>query len=409
MTQQRSSSSPTDCADDGGASPSGLAGGWSLFKKRGGNLVDKLAGSVKEVARSPLLRQALEARQRGNLAASFHLLEEAFDPQSEDLEVATAFWDVAVEYEHSAEAVSAVRTLIRHYAHASEGELATQYWGELVGQLPDALAEPSSLIRIVPLLQEQWAGEEDEKERGRRRTVMVRALRAIVNPENTGMSPGLAVRTAELAREIDPDTALRAARLALLAKDLDQTKRKKLQHLVARLEPNSPAPEPGVEPARESEVAVLDPPQATSSCIARFPDVKAVSGRAIELSEHGVWIEVEGGRRTQVEYVKIEALAVGRIGDLSPTPVAVIDLVLNWNSDGGVPLRVVRLRADELDAPGLAPDETSVEGAFGAVLSRILSQSRPVPLPDPDAVLTGHPPSFATLAEYERAVLEVSR
>jgi hypothetical protein len=625
MTQDSSDQGPPGRDGDtrvDSAAAKGRAGGWSLFKKRGGDLVDKLAGTVKDATRNPLLKQALEARERGNLAASFYLLEEAFTEKAEkdgDLVIAGAFWDVAVEYERAEDAVHAVAVLIRHYAGSNECELAAQYWSELAPRVTDALAEPSSLIRIVPILQEQVDEEPDEDALVQRQQVLLLALKAIVNPANTGLSPGLAVRTAELARELDPDSALAAAHVALEADDLHQAKRERLQQLICELDPNAPAlpappppepipePEPEAEvgaveqdesghgparnhplradsrpamglsdaeaialraklpvsqpgsvalgkavestqavaptvdtaqavvdaveqsaermpadtaaaldaapeasigstlddapdlevdfnadsqpelevdpfaesnpdidvdlesPARraataepepeseptpeldaafaseagtdtepscepesdaeeedllvslepvsdgppsslpEPEVMVFDVPLEPRADAARFSDAKVIPGRATELDDGGVWLDVQGGRRTRIEYDKIQALAVARIAELGVAPVAILDLLLNWNDDSDAPLRLVRLRSDEIDVEGLGGGASNGDAALLYVAAEILSQCHPIPLPDPDAVLTGNMPAFDSLAGYELEVLEVSR
>ena len=60
---------------------SGRLGSWI---GRSGGLVASVADSVKEVSRGGLLRQALEARDRGNLGAAFHLAREEHDVRPDD-------------------------------------------------------------------------------------------------------------------------------------------------------------------------------------------------------------------------------------------------------------------------------------------------------------------------------------
>jgi hypothetical protein len=642
-SNQRPPARDGDAADSASAKSGG--GGWSLLKKRGGNLVDKLAGSVKEATRSPLVKQGVEARERGNLPASFHLLKEAFGERDDDIETAGVFWDVAVEYERSEEAVAAVGLLIHHYAAGGEEELAAQYWSEMAIRVDGALAEPSSLVRIIGVLQEQLAEEEDDEACEQRQRVLLMALKAIVHPDNSGLSPGLAVRTAELARDLDPDSALAAARIAHEADDLHQAKRERLQHLICELDPNAPPPpepepkpepepeeapqdqshparnhplraasppaqglsddevhalraklppsqpgsaaaaeeggdagedfaaapdtlpdaevsigsalegapelevdpnddsqpelevdpfaesnpdidvdleppasEPGtkrdetaehepleplaepeseleiamaaaaaavdaepeatlppepirvepelaldaealvdalvpeepevavepepvivaaepepapglvveedtddllvslepvsdepVQPLPDSEVMVFDVPLEVPTSTSRFSDAKVIPGRATELDAEGLWLDVADGRRTRIDFHKIEAIAVARISELGPDPVAVLDLLLNWNSGEQGPLRLVRLRADEIGAEGLGAGAVGGESAVIEVAAEILTRCHPVPLPDPDAVLTGNMPIFDSLATYEREVLQVER
>ncbi len=106
---------------EGGGSRGELkASRWGSLVSRGGGLVDRLTGSVKEgvkeAGRAGLFKQALAARERGNLAAAFYLLEEDYRDRPEDVDLASAFWDVAVEDQRAADATSAVSSLIRRYA-----------------------------------------------------------------------------------------------------------------------------------------------------------------------------------------------------------------------------------------------------------------------------------------------------
>ncbi len=255
---------PEDHAQD-----DGRGGGWSLFKKRGGDLAQKLAVSVKEVARSALLKQGLDARERGNLPAAFHLLREAHDELPDDREVATVFWDVALEYGRPEQAAGAVSMLIRTHAGAKDVELAAQYWLELVSAVPDAMVEAPALVRIVPLLEAQMQAEAGKPSQAERRVALMRALEAVVHPENRGMSPGLAVRTAELARPHHPDVALRAARLALESEELHEAKRIKLVALVGELDPTADAEGPGkprAEVRPESPEPILPASPGAAGC-----------------------------------------------------------------------------------------------------------------------------------------------
>ncbi len=241
---------------------------WGSLAQRGGVLVDRLAGSVKDVARNPLLKQALEAHARGNLPAAFWLLAEASEADDEDIDVCVAFWDVAVEYDHQSAAAPAVKRLIHHYASRGEFELASQYWFELVNFDPAACAQPAALIRMLPLLQEQAEREQDEKKAPMRNEALLRALRAVMDDANEGLTTGVAMRVAEIARELDPETALRAAHHCLGASSLHEVKRAKLIDLILELDPEAriepPPPDPG-PPRAETEIEAQRVPEQVES------------------------------------------------------------------------------------------------------------------------------------------------
>jgi hypothetical protein len=108
---------------------------------------------------------------------------------------------------------------------ASHGDIpsAATDWEALFAAAPESRADVGTLLRIAPEL-------------AQRDPVLARhALRHAVEPDTSGMTPGLAVRVAELARELDPPTALRAAEIALRAPDLHEKRRGQLHRLVVEL------------------------------------------------------------------------------------------------------------------------------------------------------------------------------
>lgn len=251
---------------------SGRLGSWI---GRSGGLVASVADSVKEVSRGGLLRQALEARDRGNLGAAFHLAREEHDVRPDDDDVASIFWDIAVAYGRPESAADGVGGLIRRRATAGALELAAQYWAELHEHLPDALLEPTTFARLIPQLAEQaevdrndaaaegpatpLSNDDDEESRvlreatqrmrAGRAAALAAALRGVVDERNSGLTAGLAFRVAELARDLDAETALRAARFAVSVEDLHEAKRQRLLDLIAGLDaaaPNVAPPAPDV-------------------------------------------------------------------------------------------------------------------------------------------------------------------
>src|SRR5262249_57028233 len=106
---------------------------------------------------------------------------------------------------------------------------------------PDVRAETTVLLRIVPELVVQA-----------RREAAIAALRCVVTGDGRSLSVGQAVRAAELAAELDPVSALTAARAALASSDLASEKRPRLEQLAAEFEPRvaaAPSPRPPATPA----------------------------------------------------------------------------------------------------------------------------------------------------------------
>lgn len=237
----------------GEAAGGGLGRRLSALVQSGEKWVDRLGVSIKEAGRSVLVKQAVDARERGNIAASFWLLKEEYEARPESPEVALLFWDVAVSYERPVDAVAAVAELIRRHAGSNDGALAAQYWSELVGLVPDALVDPGALVRIVPTLRDAMKAEEDDEVRELRRYLLVKAMRTAVDEANTGLGPGLAFRLSELAREIDPPAAVAAARVALASQELHAAKRERLVELVTTLGAEVPRSVSAVEEEPEEE------------------------------------------------------------------------------------------------------------------------------------------------------------
>jgi hypothetical protein len=444
---------------------------WSALRDRGGQLVGQLSASAGRRRRGSLFRQALEARERGNVEAAFSLLREEAAAHPGESDVTLAFWDAAVACGQPAEAGEAMLRLIRQQAASGEMELAVQCWLELSEQVPAAMADALTLARIAPVLQqrEAEAGKRPEGEESPLAGVAVRALRQAVDPANNGLTAGVALRLVDLARALDPPTALAAARRALESDELHQAKRDRLEATIAELE-GRPPPEPA-EAESEAGAAVAEAAPAESGAPAplaeeeagptagadRAPPVEAVrahplwteqsphrpglsdeeaaalaarlppSGpgsaatapaappplRGLEVreavpvafAEEGLSLEVGDGRKVRVEWPKIEALAIAEVEGAAAAPVTVIDLVLDWRAASSQPLRILRLRSDGFDARSLAVGDGDPSRALPDLLAAILAQSGAQPLPHAEAVNGVGIPIFESLAEYEREVL----
>jgi hypothetical protein len=241
---------------------------WSRILHRGTSLVDRLIHTVKDVAGTTVFRQALGAQERGNMPAAFWLIGEAFRDEPDSILICTAFWDIAFLFGDQKVAVPAAMKMIHLHARTGAIELACQHWIELIDFDPSARVDPGALTRMLPTLF-RHDQEEDEKEIARRSAALLQAVRAIVDDENHGLTPGVAVRVAEIARGIDPPSALKAARFALESPDLHEVKRNRLVDIVVALDPETDLVRPAPvfpEPAKES------PPPARESGSRATPD-----------------------------------------------------------------------------------------------------------------------------------------
>jgi len=384
-------------------------------------------GAAVETRR--LIKKATDAQRRGNHPMAYRLLESEVRENPDDARVVAAFWSAAQACERAEDAIPALLRIIRKLASTGEPERAAELWLELREASSSALVDPSSLVRMVPALEAD----------GRLERVTL-ALREAMDPRNdSGLSPGLAVRIAEMASAIDPPTALTAARRALTSPDLHEAKRARLQNLIAELEkgradeaPGAPHEAPAKGPAEapaerppEGAAAAPEPPEETPAVAEvmeravddvleelaptqRFDDIKVTEAMPTKLREEAVGLQLLAGRKVAIEYAKIEAVAVAEVRGLADHPVVVIDLVLNWGEQGDSTLRVARLRSDGFDPRMViaAPDDP--DEALRSFLSELLARSGAVPLPDSDGARGANLRAFDDLEAYQREILLVA-
>jgi hypothetical protein len=117
------------------------------------------------------------------------------------------------------------RRLVELYARRGELAAAARLWDELVRVAHRGPVESTTLLRIIPELVVQA-----------RRDAAIAALRAVIDPARPGLTVGQALRVAELGTELDPPTALFAARFALEHGELVDERRARLEQLALSLE-----------------------------------------------------------------------------------------------------------------------------------------------------------------------------
>jgi tetratricopeptide (TPR) repeat protein len=348
-----------------------------------------------------LVAQGLAAHGRGNADAAVALLREAFEAEPADLSAAAAFWDVALSCGRGAEAAPAAVRMIEHHAQAGAVELAAQCFGELAGAAPDVFASSAALLRLLPELRRR-AGTTTERDRAGARDLLVLALRQAADPGSEGLTPGLALRLFEQAREFDPESARRAARIALSSPDLHEAKRARLlEWMAGQRRTSEPAEVPAAAGPGEDAPRELPPPSLRE----RGGELKVVGATPLAVHEDGLEVRFGLDRRALLRWRQIEAAAVVEVAGLGDGPVLLVDLVSNWSRHGEEPLRVARLRADRFDARALAPGSTSADDALRRFLADLLARSGAIPLPDRDSALGLRVYRFASAEAYEDEVL----
>ncbi len=257
----------------------GIADRLGSIARRGSEIAGRVADGVKEATPKRLLRDAMDAHVRGNTGAAYFLARESVEAEPGDPEGDAFFWDVSIEFGEPGAATESAARLVRHHAGQGATVLAAQYFRELVGVSEPALVEPQVLVRMLPDLVEGYESARAEAEAPPRElgsdapgashadrvppdpeahhAAVLAALRMCVHPENTELSPGLAMRLAELARPFDEQVSLAAARQALAADDVHEAKRAKLVALIREIDPDADLDEEEALEVDEADLAAV--------------------------------------------------------------------------------------------------------------------------------------------------------
>jgi len=211
-----------------------VKGGLSRLAANATRGAKRVKEAASELRTSPVLQHAMAARERGNLEATFWLLNEEFGRQPEP-EVALHYWDVALTLGRVDIAAEAGISLVESRAAAGEPEQAAQHWLELVKEAPDALVSPAAIATLLPSLRQRLADlrDDDLDDRESLAGYLRCAIRHAVDPRNTGLHPGVALRIFEEGRELNPEAARRAAEAALESPHLHEAKRERLEAWLA--------------------------------------------------------------------------------------------------------------------------------------------------------------------------------
>jgi len=353
-----------------------------------------------------VVKKAADAQRRGNHAMAYRLLEPEVRDNPDDARVVSAFWSAALACDRAEDAVPAMVRVIRKLAGGDESKRAAELWNDLRSVSDTTLLDPTSLVRIAQVLEADASSDR-----------AVEALREALDPGNaSGLSPGLAVRIAEMSRDLDPRAALRAARSALASPDLHEAKRARLEAMVVTLEHEEEEEEaeaksdlspPAESRGEDATVRAVDAALEALAPTARFSDIKITEAMPMSLLDEGIGLQVLGGRKVRVDYGKIEAVSVAEIRGLALHPVVVIDLLLNWSEGSDPTLRVVRLRSDGFDPRMVIAAPPDEDEALRSFLSELLARSKAVALPDPDSALGVKVRAFDELELYQREVLQV--
>jgi hypothetical protein len=207
-----------------------LASGMGRFLEQAGRSAQRAKDVAQELLAPTVLQQAAAARERGNFEAAFWLFNEEFNLRTDAESVAVPYWETALALGRADIASPAGVKLVETRSAAGESELAAQHWLELVKEVPGALVSPIAIATILPVLKRRLSrskvdGLEDPHTLA---GYVRRAVQHAVDPRNTGLHPGVALRIFEEGREINPEASRRAAEAALESPHLHEAKRERL-------------------------------------------------------------------------------------------------------------------------------------------------------------------------------------
>jgi membrane associated rhomboid family serine protease len=396
---------------------------------------------------SPEFQKAVNARAAGKLNEARSILVGIARGAEVDREALILLWDVALELGNPAEASDAMLRAIRTDIKFNDLDAAVEHWLDLDNRGLSADAEPALLIRVAVALEQR-----------EQRFAAVAALKQALSKADSGNAAVIAARVAKASRELDPDTARDAAWRALGAMDLDFEERQSLEAMLGEIGPGidlgvlrvapdrgldvdldseplavggdapEAAPEVWVDSGLTDEVEVVElehvvhreetPRQGAPGSAAPRPEAieidfvnrtaRSVAATPIALDSQGLLVEVASGSKKRVPLDRIEALAVAAVGGLGPKAVVVIDVVMNWESAGGDPLKILRMRGDRFDPSALVPGTADRLEALRAFTRELLYKSATIGLPDPQSVAGMPFAAYDDLDSYERAVLGIS-
>jgi membrane associated rhomboid family serine protease len=346
------------------------------------------------------LQKVLRIREQGDDDGAFELLEAEVKRSARNRDAVTTFWQMAVERGAQERAAPAMVQLVREELRRGADEVAVALWHSLVDRGSSVLLDPSSLVRLAPVIA-RVDGEEQA----------VLALEQALDARNQGLTGVVAAQAAQLAAEHEqPELALEAARRALSSKALDEGPRAELMALVARVGPSdSTHAQENKEPAAnvffdESDRSAFGDVADLSALNASFPDEVVSEAVPQAVEAEGLRIQVAGQGASSVAYGRLRAVSLVGVRGLGPKPVVLVDLLV----DGNVierPLGVIRLRGDHFDPCSLVPNAAGPLDALRYLVEGLLSRSGARPLPDAAGAAARPVRVFESLEAYHEEVL----
>ncbi len=338
-----------------------------------------------------VVEHALAARNEGRSEEAGAMLQDRLAQDPDNVDLAIAAWNLAVERGEAGHAAPAMLRVIRKALREGDAELACLYWPELLAAVPDATIDLATGTRMAELFLE------------RSELLLARETveRAAGGADLENAPPGILVRVARLASQLRAEPAARLRAAALASPELPAESRLELERLsvVAHEMPSE-----GVRPAM-IEVVESDEPTVPTIPAPAPPNhaLKLVQAVPTRIGAGGIDLEI-GDRRRTLPFAEIQAIAVAGISRPGGRPYLLVDLLLDPPWSGSRAVRVVRLLGSAFDPRKVVGGDNAL-AAFRTFLDRLLHASEAVPLPDPESARGNPFRIFPSLEDYEREAL----
>jgi membrane associated rhomboid family serine protease len=98
------------------------------------------------------IEKVKRARARGDLETAFQMLRAETRRSARNRDVVLLFWEIAVEHDQAETAAPVMLQLIREELRRGAVDAAVSQWRRLGERVPNALLDPASLLKLLPLI-----------------------------------------------------------------------------------------------------------------------------------------------------------------------------------------------------------------------------------------------------------------
>jgi membrane associated rhomboid family serine protease len=343
--------------------------------------IDRAIESKVTLVDNTVLEDAAKLAEEGDREAAKAVLEKELVGHPDNVDAAIALWNLSFQDGQVASAAPHLLRAIRDAARRGDDQFVTTHWLEILDSDFDTQVEPALGARIAEMLRT-----------GPRLDAATKTVELAARGVESSTPPGVLLRLARSAMDLDSPQAAALAAAALTHPDLPPEAREELEAVAGSAATSSD----------ESEAAG-DEDEVEEKPMVHF----IVAKRVVPRSLRGQTLEVDlDGHRRSIDLATVQVIAVSGIARAAQKPVVLVDLLLDSPWGDQPRLRVIRMTSDTFDPRAVVGGDDAL-GALKKLLVRMLEISEAVPLPDPDAARGNPFRSFSTIEAYEKEILGV--